>query len=272
MDFRCPNCQKELTVPDEYAGQLMKCPLCQNTFQAPALPPPVSAAAPPQAPTDVYGIKAETPAAPPPARAPEAPAVPPRRPEAPAPEPPAPVGDYARSLTLRLNPQVIPWVVPAALVLLFVLTCFPWVDVLVREQAQTLTRNAWGLAFTEWNALTLMYLLLFLVSFLLSVALTAVRFAPGARIPPALQQLWPWRSALVGFLLFLGLFFLALQLLAGFKTTSQEMGAGTGLVVTTVFVWLSLLCHLVAMVAAWCDFWVEVRGPSRPLPRIDVHW
>jgi hypothetical protein len=40
MDFQCPSCQKVLTVPDQYRGAVMKCPLCRNIFQAtPALPP-----------------------------------------------------------------------------------------------------------------------------------------------------------------------------------------------------------------------------------------
>src|SRR5205807_2326346 len=74
MDFLCPSCQKMLTVPDQYAGTLMKCPLCQNTFQAPALPakpPPLEAAGPatpptpPPAPPDAYGLK-EPPLSPPP--------------------------------------------------------------------------------------------------------------------------------------------------------------------------------------------------------------
>ena len=38
MNLLCPNCQKMLTVPEQYAGQLMKCPLCNGTFTVPALP------------------------------------------------------------------------------------------------------------------------------------------------------------------------------------------------------------------------------------------
>jgi len=32
MNLLCPNCQKMLTVPEQYAGQLMKCPLCSGNF------------------------------------------------------------------------------------------------------------------------------------------------------------------------------------------------------------------------------------------------
>src|SRR5438034_1070971 len=51
MELLCPSCQKKLTIPDQYAGQLMKCPLCTQTFTAPALPPtPGPAMAPPPPP------------------------------------------------------------------------------------------------------------------------------------------------------------------------------------------------------------------------------
>ena len=51
MNLLCPNCGKMLTVPEQYAGQLMKCPLCSGTFTVPALPPSgggLDAPAPPQ--------------------------------------------------------------------------------------------------------------------------------------------------------------------------------------------------------------------------------
>src|SRR5258707_6610778 len=60
MKLICPSCQKELTVPDQYAGQVMKCPLCAGNFTAPTLPqapdasPPVSAA-----PAHTYGLAPE---------------------------------------------------------------------------------------------------------------------------------------------------------------------------------------------------------------------
>src|SRR5215831_15255823 len=102
MDFRCPSCQKDLTVPDEYAGQLMKCPLCQNTFQAPALPPPVAPTSPPTPGT--HGVEPPPPAPPkeaPAKRPKEAPA------EAPPTPPPAPTGDYTHLSSLWISPKLI---------------------------------------------------------------------------------------------------------------------------------------------------------------------
>src|SRR6516164_2904232 len=43
MELLCPNCQKKLTVPEQYAGQIMRCPLCQGTFNVPAMPSTVAA-------------------------------------------------------------------------------------------------------------------------------------------------------------------------------------------------------------------------------------
>src|SRR5439155_11562176 len=38
MNLLCPNCQKMLMVPEQYAGQRMQCPLCSSQFTVPALP------------------------------------------------------------------------------------------------------------------------------------------------------------------------------------------------------------------------------------------
>src|SRR5215470_17975414 len=50
MNLLCPNCQKMLTVPEQFAGQLMKCPLCAGTFTVPGLPPASSPPPPDPAP------------------------------------------------------------------------------------------------------------------------------------------------------------------------------------------------------------------------------
>src|SRR5262249_41582537 len=39
MELVCPKCQKKLTIPEQYAGQLMRCPLCQGFFNVPAASP-----------------------------------------------------------------------------------------------------------------------------------------------------------------------------------------------------------------------------------------
>src|SRR5207244_222603 len=46
MNLLCPNCQQQLSVQEQFAGQLMKCPLCGNNFTVPALPQAAAAPAP----------------------------------------------------------------------------------------------------------------------------------------------------------------------------------------------------------------------------------
>src|SRR5262245_17999349 len=81
MNFLCQHCQQMLTVPEQYPGQLMKCPLCGATFTVPSLPqsPASPASQPPTVAPDTYGVAHEAPLAaspappplPPPARSPE---------------------------------------------------------------------------------------------------------------------------------------------------------------------------------------------------------
>jgi serine/threonine protein kinase len=39
MNLLCPSCDNVLTVPKQYAGQMMKCPVCMNNFTVPKPPP-----------------------------------------------------------------------------------------------------------------------------------------------------------------------------------------------------------------------------------------
>jgi hypothetical protein len=258
MDFRCPSCQKDLTVPDEHAGQLMRCPLCTNTFQAPALPAPAAASP-------------VTPAAPAPPPPPP-PAWAATEVDAPAPPPPPSAGDYARTATLWVSPRVVPWVTPAAFLLLFVLLFFPWAYELRPEQKDYLGRLPWWLGFKGVNALTILYLLLVVPTFLLSVALTVLRLVPSLRLPSALRAVWPWRSALVALMAVLSLFFLVLQLVFGFDMKVDNERVPPLLIQLSIWLWLALMLHLTALVAALLDFWLEMRGPSRPVPRVDLKW
>ena len=87
MNLLCPNCQKPLTVAEQYAGQPMRCPLCAGTFTVPALPqtpPPPPPPSPPPAPSP-KPTAFKDPVAPPPPSTPE----PQLREPSPAPKPPA---------------------------------------------------------------------------------------------------------------------------------------------------------------------------------------
>src|SRR5271165_4399295 len=74
----CPKCNRQLRIPDELQGKLVKCPTCLTTFQASAAP---STPAPPGDPWANAGV-----------RQPEAPSPPPSPPP-PPPAPPAPRDD-----------------------------------------------------------------------------------------------------------------------------------------------------------------------------------
>ena len=261
MDFRCPSCQKDLTVPDEYAGQLMKCPLCQNTFQAPALPPPVTPAppaTPPPAGPDTYAVVTE-PAAP----APSQQQVPPRKQEAPAPPPPTPSGDYTHTRSIWISPRAVPWIAPAAAVVLLLLSFFPWAGYAGGESFLPWGWG-WGRA-PNWNPLTFFFTLMLLFEFLASAAIVTFRLVPTLKPPAALHQVWPWRAGVVVLFAFLGLFFLLVQLCIGFTPDDPTLH-------TTFFAWLALFVQFVVLVGALLDFWLEIRGPSRPMPRIDISW
>lgn len=159
-----------LTIPDQYAGQQMRCPLCQGMFSVPALPstpapvvtppptppppPPPLTPAPPQ--EDIYALKNDVPT-PKPAPAPE----PSPSKKSPAskhepdfdlpPAPPAPPGDYTRAFAVWISPRVLQWIAPAALLFVFILTFFSWVGDYPGGFPVT-TQSAWGAGFGGWTS------------------------------------------------------------------------------------------------------------------------
>src|SRR6516225_9348759 len=137
MELMCPHCQQKLTIPDQYAGQLMRCPLCNGTFTAPALSAP---------PPPVFSMTPEPPPPPPPSPISTEPMQPSSLPP-PLPEtlPPLAPGEYSRSLKIVFSPRVIPWITPAGLLLVLLLSFLPWLG--------QLHFNAWHLAFGGESAL-----------------------------------------------------------------------------------------------------------------------
>src|SRR5262249_26778383 len=111
MQITCPHCQKSVTIADASAGQPTPCPSCGHIFTAPALMnEPLSG----------------SPAVPSPAP----PVPPPESARAPTPEPKAderPMLPLERGFTFKISPRVVRWIGPIALIVLFVLTFFPWV-------------------------------------------------------------------------------------------------------------------------------------------------
>jgi hypothetical protein len=176
MNLLCPNCQKPLTVPEQYAGQPMRCPLCQGTFTVPALPPSSTpplppAAVPPAATPDVYGV-ADAGAPPPPPPMPNfdvggAPPKPSAVTAAPPPSPPSgpttghvegeptyptvatPEG-YQGKYTSWFSPKVLMYFAPVAVFLIFVLSFFPWTGVYPGGVASA-WQNGWQAIYGGWS-------------------------------------------------------------------------------------------------------------------------
>jgi hypothetical protein len=346
MNLLCPNCSKMLTVPEQYAGQLMKCPLCSGTFTVPGLPtapapaPAPSLAAAPAEPTlaptlsptsspvasEVYHLTPEpepladantfSPVPRPAAAETTAATTPPTAPSLGT----EPALGYQRTLSVWFSDRVLQYVAPAAVFLIFVLQFFSWVGIYLGG-VPFVTQSAWGAAFASFNpdadieakaegfspsfkeevdkpgasALSIFYLLLFLPTLALTIAVPVLTLFP-LKLPPFVQNLWPWRWGIVAAVNLIVFFFLVLQLLVGFsleakvkeqadkavaalkaKTTAEIKGADmvygmiTGFAQRTFALKLAVFLHLLAIVSAGMVFWIQQR-PNRPLPRLDLMW
>jgi hypothetical protein len=245
-----------LTVPEQYAGQLMKCPLCNGTFTVPALPAAPTAPPPPPPPgPEIFNFKEPVPP-PPLTSAPPSFTAPGTQPSAPPPPPPPlPPGEYTRKASIWFSPKVLQYVPAVAIVLAFFLQFAPWVGIYAGSYAIA-TQNAWGAAFgpifgvypSEENDLKGMFhftreeeikkakddkiepppdnrpttswlLIIYLLSFFFTAALTlACVILPFVplKLPPTVQALLKWKWALGLLFNLLLFFFLFLQLIVGF--------------------------------------------------------
>jgi hypothetical protein len=254
MELNCPSCKQRLSIPDQYAGQLMKCPMCSNTFTAPPLqsaPPPPAPPPPRQAPPR------ESFTAPPPAPPPPPPSAPPEW--EPIEEVPAeeyaetapqqlPPTEYRHRMSLWLSGRVLQWVPPIALFLVFVLTFFPWVAIDffgVRTHRQNAWQASFGSYWVDEEAKDLLpiqrsakskpeepgvcILLMFYVILLPIVVLLAIGSLLmgllGYRLPPGLEALSPWRWAITGGTILLLFLFLLLQVWIGFSMHNRILDA-----------------------------------------------
>jgi hypothetical protein len=272
-----------LQVPDQYAGQQMRCPLCNNIFTVPGL---ADAPAMPPAPPPQYS---PPPAAPPPmpsnAPTPPSPLLPvpdPTKSQAPAPPPPpVVVGDYEKMKSCFISPRVVPWITFGAVTTMFLMSFFPYGFASITlgktkptdnptilgvgkasDQSGTLAvrGNTWGLGFGDGDALFLIYDLLLVFAFLVAVGsiLIQLKLIPA---PPALENL---RGLVLGGLLLVAFVFMFLkQLISIFDMSVLPL---------TFFGLLGSYAHMLALVTVLFEIWLQRRGPTRPIPRIDVHW
>jgi hypothetical protein len=286
MELLCPNCQKKLTVPEQYAGQIMRCPLCQGTFNVPSMPSAAAAGstepfgffAPPMK-SETAGVGTEAASAAPTlppisSETPSAASSAPHGPAAGAP-PATPSSGYSRVCVMKFNPQLVQWL-PLGLVLGFLLTFFPWISEQgLKGAIVSPSRNAWSIAFGKniegplgkievpAHGLLIIFLLLAIVAALLAIAslLITLKVIPDV---PALKIILPLRSLIVGGVAGLGWLCLSLQyviwLLADGMVPINFLGV------------LAWWIYTIAVAGALIEFWLEMRGPEKALPRMSMEW
>ncbi len=310
MELLCPNCQQHVTVPDQLAGQVMKCPQCNNTFTTPSLAPATASAfVPPPAPA--VPPTAETVA---PGSSGSAPAV--AASDATAPSAVSAPGDYRHRLGVSLSPRVLPWIAVAALVIVFVLSFFSWVGYYPGGYV-VVTQNAWQAAFGSSsygaNGLLIVFVLMLVIA-LLAAVLAAIEENSSVRLPAILERLRPRRWIQVSTLTFLAFLFLVVQLLSGMSLikgiredleqakatagnpvqiaqisikgrleelmkaldrTANSADIETALYMSaaqyTWFLWASVWLTLLAAICAALTHFLRER-PTRPLPRLEFMW
>jgi hypothetical protein len=283
MDLICPTCQKRLSLEDKFAGMVVRCPMCEGMFQAPALPsvagavvppvpapsaePPSPGAAPASAPTVTPGATETFALQPAPAAAApdaiRAVPLPPSSEPAPFPEPieppPGPPGDYTKTRTLRIRGEILSWFPPVCVTLLFVLSLFPW------YWTENVSYNLWQLAFSAIDGTYTFYtVVLIFVAWPLAI-ITFIVEQRWLSLPAALRPLWPWRSAFVGAALLLPLVFFFFDYVA-----CQFRPLGNP---ATLAMKLALRVHVLAVIACGLQFWLESRKPANlPPPKIELRW
>ena len=234
MRLLCPYCQKPITVADSEAGKTVNCPECREQFAAPQL------FTPPPTPYEAPGRPGWAPSPPP---MPETHREAPERPEPmesrDLPELPTPdreLSGYRKIRSVPMKPEVIRWIPPAAMTLVFLLTLFPW-DGLFPGGNSAYTQNAWQCLFgsvsydpvaerlmgfqskleerVHSNLWLLPYLFLLVPALVLAWAGPIVEVAK-IKIPPNIEPYWKYRSAALAALLFFMFLLLLLQCATGF--------------------------------------------------------
>jgi hypothetical protein len=234
MRLLCPFCQKPITVPDSEAGKTVNCPECREQFAAPQLFTPAPTAyeqpqrpawAPTTPPVPETYVSREPAAEPTEIRTP--PGLPSRG---------LNLSDFRKVVSVPLKPEVVRWITPAAVTLVFFLTFVPW-NGLYPGGYPAYTQSAWQCLFgafshdpaaeqvmqfstelekhTHSNLWLLLYLFLLFPALVLAVAGPIIELG-RMKLPPAIEPYWKYRPlALGGVLLFMFLLLL-LQCATGF--------------------------------------------------------
>lgn len=260
MELQCPSCQKRLSIGDQFAGQLVKCPACNGVFMAPSLTPPAPATPTPaaNAPSTSTGDGNILPFdsdAPPPrpeiAHFTSSPPPPPPRPRY-EDEPIGPPGDYTTEHRCHLRANILRWFTPGILLILLLVSFMNWIVI------PPIARNLWQLAFDPIDAGYVIYTLVtFFVALPLAwvVILMEINVIP---LPPAIRPFWSWRGLVMTFLLFLTVLFPTIDLLR-WNLSAAVDPSGLGLKIAVRLHWLAIAC-------GGLEFWLDRRRKKRLPP------
>lgn len=283
MNLICPHCQQTIAVPDTLAGQTSKCPQCGGPFTVPvpprpAMTPPMPSTPAPDPLSPTVGMEAP----PPPTSAPA------ERVE----EPVSGVlaSEYRPRFVVPLQRQSVHWTALVCFLLLFFLLLFPWI-VSPLDGKFAFSQTGYGVAFGGYSPaqsegkdrvgtapFVILFFLVVLVGFLLGIGLLVVQYVlprMGEPVPIPVKRLMPHRSLIVGALAILAFLFLGLQFLWGFPAQYHQFPTDSevlrALLYKTIWLRLTLVIALVALLAALADFWLERRG-KRPAPKLTIEW
>jgi hypothetical protein len=273
-----------LNVEDKFSGQMMQCPLCGGTFTAPMLAATVgsgpSAAVPLAAPVghqsspskeDVFSLAPTSDPSPrnddrgekvkdqkTNKRSEEA-VVPPssilNEPSDSVADAASPTGEYPHRYIIWISPRVVPWIAPVSLSLVFFLLFFYWRSVPSGVTGETGSQIGLGRLFS--GPLWILYFLSYLLALPLAIGslLLTLKVVP---VPHQIKHLIPWKAVIVASVVALAFLLILLNcLLEDFGTVWMRSA-----------VWL----HFAALIGLALEFWLQRRGPARPMPRIDVLW
>lgn len=256
MNLLCPSCQKMLQVPDQFAGQQMRCPLCNNIFTVPGLPDAAGMPPPPPPPPEPFRASDRPP--PPPSFAPPPPPEPSRAPA--VPPPPVHERDYLRLKSYWISKRVVPWIAPISLGVLFLFSFFLWIPVVDPLRGGKPSGDLWTIGFgKDGTGLFGIYTLLILFGLLGSVATLLMHL----RVIPPLPPIDRFKSVIVG-----GLVWSAYLLLFFW---SMAKSFDPGFIPLSFFGLLGCFTHFIACIGLALETWLQLRGPEAPSPRIDLH-
>ncbi|HKA06324.1 MAG TPA: hypothetical protein VKD71_03645 [Gemmataceae bacterium] len=237
MRLLCPFCQKPITVPDSEAGNRVPCPECNEHFIAPLLSTP--------SPSEIYSPQRQS-AASSSTPVPEtyassqpydhADAAETRLRQQPPPSPESELSDYRKIVSIPFKHDVMRWIAPAAMTLVFFLTMLPW-DGMYLAGNSAYTQNAWQCAFGSVSydpvAEQLMqfsaeldkrvhaslwlvpYLMLLFPALVLAWAGPIVEVSK-TKLPPGLEPYWKFQPLILAGALGVMFLFLLAQCISGF--------------------------------------------------------